>query len=182
MIERDDKELVKDCLKGSKKAFEILVGKYQKTVFNTVYRMIHNFDDAEDITQRIFIKVFENLNSFNPKYKFFSWMYRITMNETLNHLNKKKRMDPLTENLVAHERTPEEAYNGIELSKKIQRAFVRIDPDYRMLIILRHFQDCSYKEIAFILNIPEKTVKSRLFTARQLLKDMLIKKGMVPND
>ena len=182
MIERDDKKLVKDCLKGSKKAFEILVDKYQKTIFNTVYHMIHDFDDAEDITQRIFIKVFENLNSFNPKYKFFSWMYRITMNESLNHINQMKSLDPLSENLVAHERTPEEAYNGIEVNEKIQRALMHLDPDYRILIILKHFQDCSYKEIAFILNVPEKTIKSRLFTARQLLKDMFIRKGMVSND
>ena len=182
MIERDDKELVKDCLKGSKKAFEVLLDKYQRTIFNTVYHMIHNFDDAEDITQRVFIKVFENLNSFNPKFKFFSWMYRIAMNESLNHINGKKSFEPLLENLIVHERTPEEAYNGIELSEKIQQALMHIDPDYRMLIILKHFQDCSYKEIAVILNVPEKKVKSRLFTARQLLKDILIRKGMVSND
>ena len=182
MIEHDDKKLVKDCLKGSKKAFEILVDKYQKTIFNTVYRIIHNFDESEDITQRIFIKVYESLNLFNPKYKFFSWMYRITMNETLNYLNQKKRMDPLSEDLITQEKTPEETYNRLELSERVHKALLHIDPDYRMLIILKHFQDCSYKEIAFILNVPEKTVKSRLFTARQLLKDMLIRKGVVPND
>jgi RNA polymerase sigma-70 factor (ECF subfamily) len=182
MIEHDDKKLVHDCLNGSKQAFEQVVDKYQKMIFNMVYRMIHNLDDAEDITQGIFIKVFENLNSFNPKYKFFSWMYRIAINESLNHINRMKPFDPLSENLVALEKTPDKTYNGVEISEKIQQALMQIDPDYRMLIILKHFQDCSYKEIAVISNIPEKTIKSRLFTARQLLKEILVREGMIPDD
>jgi len=182
MIEDNDKKLVQDCLKGSRVAFEKLVDNYQKTIFNTVYRMIHNFDDAEDIAQRIFIKVFENLNSYNPKYKFFSWMYRIAMNESINHIKQKKSMAEISDDMVSKEKKPDELFNGSELSTNIQRALMDINPDHRQIIILKHFQDCSYKEIAIILKINEKTVKSRLYTARQLLKDMLLKMGVVSND
>ena len=102
--------------------------------------------------------------------------------KTTDYLKQKKHMDVLSEKMISPEKNPDELYNGAELNKNIKLALMNINHDYRQIIILKHFQDCSYKEIAFILNIPEKTVKSRLFTARQLLKDMLLKKGMISND
>lgn len=175
--EHDDAALVRECLAGNTKAFEALVDKYQKVIFNVAYRMINNYDDAEDITQSVFIKVYEKLNIFNPKFKFFSWLYRMAVNESLNYLNQKKRTEILNaDSIVSKEKTPEEIYTELELSEKIQDALMELDPDHRILIVLRHFQDCSYKEMSYILDIPEKTVKSRLFTARQLLKTVLIGK------
>jgi len=90
MIANNDTDLVQECLAGNTKAFEALIDKYQKKIFNIVYRMTGNDDDAEDITQSVFIKVYEKLSSFNPKYKFFSWLYRIALNESLNLMNQKK--------------------------------------------------------------------------------------------
>lgn len=182
MIEHDDKNLVKQVLKGEKKAFEGLVDKYQKPIFNAVYRMVQNFDDAEDITQRVFIKAFESLDVYNIRYKFFSWIYRIAINESINFINQKKRKEELSDDLIFREKTPEEEYIESELNEKVQEALMFIDPNYRILIVLKHFQDCSYKEMSYILDIPEKKVKSRLFTARGLLKDVLITKGTITND
>jgi len=178
MTEREDKELVKHCLQGERKAFEALVDKYQKTVFNIIYRLIHNFDESEDLTQKVFIKVYENLASYNTRYKFFSWIYRIALNESLNFLKAKKHLTPLDDEYLATDKRPDETYNGAELSERIQKALNQLKPDYKTVIILKHFQNCSYNEIAEIVDIPEKTVKSRLFTARQLLKDILIKEGI----
>ena len=182
MTDREDRELVKRCLKGEQKAFEALVDKYQKTVFNIVYRLIHNFDESEDLTQKVFIKIYENLDTFNIRYKFFSWMYRIAVNESLNHLKTKKRLTPLEDENIAAGKRPDETYNGMEISERIQKALDQLKPDYKTVIILKHFQNCSYHEIAKIVDIPEKTVKSRLFTARQLLKDILIQEGITEYD
>ncbi|HGY56573.1 MAG TPA: sigma-70 family RNA polymerase sigma factor [Caldithrix abyssi] len=182
MSDREDKELVKRCVKGDQKAFEALVDKYQKTVFNIIYRLIHNYDESEDLTQKVFIKVYENLDAFNSRYKFFSWLYRIAVNESLNHIKAKKRLTPLEEGYAASEKRPDETFNGKEVSERLQNAINQLNANYRTVIILKHFQNCSYSEIADIVDIPEKTVKSRLFTARQLLKDILIKEGITGHD
>jgi len=92
MMEIDDKQIIQQCLNGNKDAFEMLVEKYFKVIFNIVYRMTGNTDDAEDITQTVFIKVYDKLENFNPKYKFFSWLYRIVINETLNFLKAAKKV------------------------------------------------------------------------------------------
>lgn len=176
-MEADDKLLVQQCLKGYKKAFETIVDRYQKVVYNLGYRLSGNFDDAEDIAQCTFIKAFERLESYNPKYKFFSWLYRIAINESLNLIKTKKRSEPLEMQQLSAEKNPEQRYMEIELSNKIQLALMQLNPQYRLLILLKHFQYCSYHEISDILDIPEKTVKSRLYIARQLLKDELMKRG-----
>jgi len=175
MVFYDDNFLVWQCLNGRKDAFEKLVDKYQKVILNVSYRMTGNLDDAEDITQSVFLKAFSNLNLFNAEHKFFSWLYRITVNECLNHLKPKKRIEKLEHDVISEEKSPEDLYAENELSAQIQAALMKLSPDYRSAVILRHYRHCSYEEMGDILNIPVKTVKSRLFTARQLLKEILIK-------
>lgn len=182
MTEQDDLMLVRQCLEGNTKAFESIVDKYQKAIFNVAFRMVSDYDDAEDIAQSVFIKAFEKLATFNPKYKFFSWLYRMAVNESLNFLNQRKRLQELDKNFVSKTKRPDEAYDDIELSQNIQNALMHLKPDYRAILVLKHFEDFSYEEIGYVLGIPEKTVKSRLYTARQLLKDILLKKGIVTND
>jgi RNA polymerase sigma-70 factor (ECF subfamily) len=177
MMKVDDKILVKRCLQGKKRAFETLVDRYQKIIFNLAYRMTGNYDEAEDITQCTFIKVFERLSTFNPRYKFFSWLYRIAVNESLNLIKSKKGSREVDNSMQISQRTPEQDYIKLELSHKIQQSLMKLEPQYRILILLKHFQYCSYREISDSLDIPEKTVKSRLYIARQQLKDILIKTG-----
>ena len=179
MIEQKDSELVKQSLKGDKKAFEILVERYQIQIFNVALRMTNNYADSEDITQSVFIKAYEKLNMYRPRYKFFSWIYRIAINETLNYLNQQKRIQNLNQNIISKQKTPEESYENIELNEKIQDALMSIGTQYQILIILKHFQNFSYKEITYILDLPEKKVKSRLYTARRLLRDALAEKGIL---
>jgi len=181
MIDAEDNRLVKRCLHGDEKAFESIVDKYQNQIFNSVYGMIHHFDDAEEITQKVFVKVFENLNTFKTKYKFFSWIYRIAVNETLNFINQQKRFESLSEN-IENNNSPEQEYEVLELQNKMQDALMELDTQYRILILLKHYQNFSYKEISDIVSIPEKKVKSRLFSARQLLKDILIRMEIINND
>jgi len=182
MIENTDNNLVQECLAGNTRAFEALIDRYQKKIFNIVYRMTKNYDDAEDITQSVFIKVYENLSSFNPKYKFFSWLYRIALNESLNLKNRKKRLAELDADFITSEKSPEDIYDELELSERIQDALMAIELEHRALILLKHFEGFSYQEMAYILDLSEKKVKSRLFSARQILKDVLINRGIVGHD
>lgn len=169
----DDPKLVKQCLRGDRSAFEILVDRYQKVVFNVVLRMVGNTEDAQDIAQSVFLKVYENLGSFDPRYKFFSWIYRIAVNEAINYLHAKQSTVKLDENIAADGKTVDESLHDNEMVQRLERALMQIRIEYRTVVVLRHFQDLSYREIANVLNVPEKTVKSRLFSARQDLKDIL---------
>lgn len=178
MIECEDIEIVRKCLSGNSNEFEKLIDKYQRVIFNIAYRMTSNYHDAEDITQAVFIKVYEKLDTFHPKFKFFSWIYRIAVNDTINLIKQKKRSEDLKSDLLSTQRTPEESFEEKELNEKLQKALMDIDPEYKILIILKHLQNFSYKEIAYIVDIPEKKVKSRLFSARQILRDVLEQRGI----
>lgn len=182
MMKSEDNILVKQCLEGNKTAFEHLVDKYQKIILNVAYRFCKDLDLAHDITQSVFIKAYEKLDTFNERYKFFSWIYRIAVNESLNSLKQKKDEEDVEAVIHSQEKNPEQAYLEVELSESIQKALMQLQPNYRIIIILKHFSHCSYKEIAEILDIPAKKVKSRLYSARQILKDVLIEEGLLNHD
>jgi len=181
MSEPSDWNAVQDCLSGKTEAFEMIVERHQKAIFNAALRMVEDYEDAQDITQTVFVKAFDKLSSYNPKFKFFSWIYKMTMNESINFLNQRKHHEELHPGLFSKEKTPEEKLEQAILSDKVQDALMCLQPEYRATVVLRHFEEFSYREIAFILEIPEKTVKSRLFSARQLLKDHLVAKGIPAN-
>ena len=174
-----DAELVRECLSGNQRAFETLVRKYEKPIYNVALRILKDPDDAMDISQTVFVKAYEKLESFDEKREFFSWIYRIAINESINASKKTRRQDEYESGVTAAlPPSQEEQRNAEILSEEIERAIEVLTLDYRMVIVLRHFHDFSYQEIAEILDIPEKTVKSRLFTARQQLKDVLTARGV----
>lgn len=178
MTDLTDVYLVNQCLEGNRQAFEAVIDKYQGVVYNMAFRMVNDRDDAQDIAQTVFIKVYRNLNRYNPKYKFFSWLYRIAMNETVNFLKRRRPGEPVEYHHLPGDASPETLYDRSEQHDTLQQAIGELKPDYRIVIILKHLQEFSYLEISELLNIPEKTVKSRLFTARQLLREILLKKGV----
>jgi RNA polymerase sigma-70 factor, ECF subfamily len=173
--ETDDEDirLVKECLDGKGKSYEILVEKYYKVIFRLSGKFVKNYDDAEDITQAVFVKAYENLKSYDKKFKFFSWLYRITVNESINFGKRRKNTEGLTEELRSEDDNPGVLAENNDVSSNVQDALMKIDIIYRIPLVLKHFEGYSYKELSKILEIPEKTVKSRLFTGRQLLKDLL---------
>lgn len=178
MDREEDHILVRQCLQGNQKAFEEIVERYHKIIFNVGLRVLNDVEDAADVTQTVFLKAYENLSKFNERYKFFSWLYKIAVNESLNLLKQRKQTQGIDSGIVSSGKNPEEIYRDVELSEKIQDAIMKIGLDNRIVIVLRHFQDLSYEEIGYILEIPVKTVKSRLFTARNLLKNVLLKEGL----
>ena len=158
---------------GDRGAFEALLVEYEKPVFNAAFRMLNNRDDARDVTQTVFLKVFENFTQFDPSRRSFSWIYRITLNESINWLGKENRLEPLLYETADEGKGPDEELESARVSARVQAALMSISTDYRSVVILKHFMGCSYMEISDILDVPEKTVKSRLYTARQQLKDAL---------
>ena len=177
----NDADLVRQVRQGNRKAFAMFVECYEKPIFNLAYRMVRDPDDAADITQNAFVKAYLKLDSYNPAYKFFNWLYRIAVNEALNHLSRKKRAQERAQELAyeppASPRTPDEDYQLSEMSDLLARALAAMAEEQRLVIILKHLLLLSYRDIASILGIPDKTVKSRLFSARQVLREQLVKQG-----
>jgi RNA polymerase sigma-70 factor (ECF subfamily) len=168
-----DAALVNDCKRGDRRALAQLVSQYERPVYNAAYRILGNADDAADITQTVFLKVFEHIGDYDPKFKFFSWIYRISINESLNQVKKRRHQEPLAESQASPWRSPEEHLESENLSDRVQGALMELNGEYRTVVVLKHMSGCSYQQISEILQIPEKTVKSRLYTARQLMKKSL---------
>jgi RNA polymerase sigma-70 factor, ECF subfamily len=173
----EDADLVRECLEGDAGAFGALVERHQRAIFNAALRMVNDAEDAKDISQTVFLKAYENLATYDPQYKFYSWIYRIALNESINFLNRRNRSEPLDEESKSDGIGPEDSFARLELGRMVQDALMVLTPEYRAVIVLRHFMSCSYEDISQIVQVPEKTVKSRLFTARQQLKDLLSQRG-----
>lgn len=156
--------------------------KYQKPVFNAALKLVNDYDEAQDIAQTAFVKAFERLESYNPKYKFFSWMYRITMNTAIDYQAQTRRRAPVRASLESPGGNPADILEQKEVNGLVQDAIGELSIDYRALIVLKHFTDLSMSELAYILDIPVRTIKSRLYTARRRLANLLRQKGVLGDD
>jgi RNA polymerase sigma-70 factor (ECF subfamily) len=171
-----DKALVERFRNGDREAFTELVVRYQRPIYNAAFWVLRRPEDASDVTQIVFLRVAERLDDYDPRYKFFSWIYRIAVNESLNMLRRGKREEQLDDDAdfagSPHD-DPESRLGAVQVSAQLRAALLRLPTAARMVISLRHFSDCSYEEIGQILDIDEKTVKSRLYEARQRLRELL---------
>lgn len=169
----DDSAAVSRCLRGETSAFEALVTRYQKVLFTVALRMLGDADEATDATQNAFVKAYQRLDAYDPTFRFFSWIYRILTNECLNAIRDRRPTEPVTPDLAVTT-TPVDALEADERREAIQAALLALPVDYREVIVLRHFAELSYEDIASTLGIPAKTVKSRLYSARQQLGVLLL--------
>ncbi len=167
----DDAALVRRCLSGETAAFETLVEEYQRVAFTVALRMLGDYEDARDVTQNTFVKAFEKLHSYDPSHRFFSWIYRILVNECLNARRGRRVVEELS---AEHPMAPtSDAAEAAERRRDVRAALLALPAHYREVIVLRHFAQMSYEEMATALGIPVKTVKSRLHTARgQLVRHL----------
>ncbi|NIA27695.1 MAG: sigma-70 family RNA polymerase sigma factor [Desulfobulbaceae bacterium] len=170
--------LVLDARKGDRKAMDTLVRHLEKPVYNAAYRMLGNRDEAADVAQTTFLKVFENIERFDTNRRLFSWTYRIAINEAIDQLKRLKRSEPLDESAPSNEPSPQDSTAALQLSDEVQATLMDLHEDHRAVIVLRYFSECSYQDIGMILQLPEKTVKSRLFSARQQMKTRLQQHGV----
>ncbi|MGZ8867805.1 MAG: sigma-70 family RNA polymerase sigma factor [Thermoanaerobaculia bacterium] len=181
----DDRAVVARILEGDRDRFGELVARYEKRVINYVYRITHRYEDAHDLAQEIFVKVFLALDRYDPKYQFSTWLFRIAQNSAIDALRKKSISEvpiarPTEDEPTGKERefaddgiSPYRALKNKQLASAIDRAVEKLPVDYRELIQLRHFAELSYEEIATMKKLPLGTVKNKLFRARNLLKDAL---------
>jgi RNA polymerase sigma-70 factor (ECF subfamily) len=164
--DEQDRALVRGYLDGQADAASGLVDRYQKRLFNVALRMTNNTQDAEDVTQTVFLNAFLKMRSYDPQFRFFSWIYRMAVNESLNVLRRRKQMVTLEDFPV----TGPGADHQAEAQDQVGKALMDLKPDDRAVLVLKHFVFFSYEEIADVLEVPVKTVKSRLFTARERLR------------
>ncbi len=185
----DDKTLAAQAAAGRQRAFRELLRRYERPVFSLIYRMVRDRTLAEDLSQEAFIRAFNAIASYNPGYKFSSWMFKIAHNLTIDHL-RKKRIDTislhgsphaLTEEAQARTRPivesaderPDAYVENLELGSQIEAAIGNLRPEYRTVTLLRHVEGYSYKEIAEIMELPLGTVKTYIHRARLELKEAL---------
>jgi RNA polymerase sigma-70 factor, ECF subfamily len=181
----DDDILIKAHLKGDPSAFEVLFKKYREQVARLVYSIAKNDGIVDDIVQEVFLLVYRHLAKFRQHAAFKTWLYRITVNEALRQLGRLKRWQPLPEgdlepsrlpsSLVVFENgeSPERVLIDGEQRRLVHRALDEIKPHHRTILVLYYLEDLSVQEIADVLEIPEGSVKSRLFYARDSLRKAL---------
>jgi len=182
----DEMELVRRAQKGNLEAYDQLVQRYQERIYATVYHMTSNHEDANDLAQEAFIKAFQALKSFKGGSTFYTWIYRIAVNKTLNYLKQRKNrfhmslndLDFNMENnpdLVAliSDKTPRRDAGLKELQGKLNEALLKLSEHHRLVMVLHDVQGQSHEEIAEIMNCNIGTVRSRLFYARQQMQGWL---------
>jgi RNA polymerase sigma-70 factor (ECF subfamily) len=189
LIHSTDHDLVTFARTGSEQAYRELLGRYQRPVFSLVYRMVRDRELAEDLAQETFVRVFNHIDNYNPKYKFSSWIFKIASNLAIDNLRKKgpdtvsldgsryARTDEEVEasriSVASADESPEELLEAKELGQEIEGAIGRLRPEYRTAILLRHVEGRPYEEIAEIMDVPLGTVKTYIHRARTELRDQL---------
>lgn len=160
----NEKEIIKEIISGKKELYEVLVKEYQQNIYNLAWRMTGNIEDAKDLTQETFMKAYLYLKSYNSKFKFQSWLYKITTNLCRDF--KKKYSNEFKDLSITNSSNKEVNL----LKSEIYQTILELPREYKEIIILRHIQGLSYEEISDILNISLGTVKSRIYRAREIFK------------
>ena len=171
-----DQALLARYMRGDREAFAVLIVRYQKPLYNAAFWVLRNAEDANDVTQNVFLRVAERCDDYDPKFRFFSWIYRITVNEALNFRRRHAREEELDDEVdlpAAESANPEWQLAEGQQARRVRAALMSMSTSHRMVLTLRHFSECSYEEIAQILDLDEKTVKSRLHEARLRLRALL---------
>lgn len=182
-MEQNDAELVKQTLCGNTSAYNTLVQRYQRQVYNLAYRMLGNAEDAGDLVQETFLRAFGALNSFRQDASFLTWLYKIASNLCIDQLRSRKAKGALSLDVELEEGRepaasprnggPEDSAMRGAVQETVQRAILNLPEKYRIVVVMRHLQDMSVNEIARILDLPTGTVKTHLFRARDMLRERL---------
>lgn len=172
-IDEQDRTAIRRYLDGDPAGARELVERYQQPLFTVALRMLGNRQDAEDVMQAVFGRVFRDLASYDPTHRFFSWVYRMTVNAALNAQRDRKTQLPI-EDQIDLPAVGGGADETLAVETQVHQALAALKPDDRTIVVLRYFQSLSYDEIAEVLGVPAKTVKSRLFTARERLRVWLL--------
>jgi len=185
--ELTDLELVSAAISGREDGFEGLVRRYQRPITGYIFRMLGDYEASLDVSQEVFIKVYNSLSRYSSEYKFSTWLYRIAHNAAIDHM-RRNSVNPQsleTENadgtyqlqIECLKPSPEQDRERSEWRTEIEQVVKRLPAPYRELILLRHSQDLSYDEIAEVTGLPLGTVKNRLFRAREMMREIFVERG-----
>lgn len=182
----EDLEIVRRFKSGNKEVFSILVEKYKKPVLNLIYRFTGSTNDSEDLAQEVFLRAYKGLDKFQEKAKFFTWLYRITMNLSFRFrkragkfvfqsIDQKEEEGDYEAQMMSYgsENPVEDIIQRKETQMMVQKAVLELSPEQRSVLILYRYHNLSYEEIASVLEISVSAVKSRLHRARETLKEKL---------
>jgi RNA polymerase sigma-70 factor (ECF subfamily) len=174
-----DAECVRRVQQGDIDSFEVLVRRHEKAIFNLVYRLLGNYDEAAEVAQDVFLSAFKSIHQFRGEANFSTWLYRIGLNhastrrKSLNSIQRRQLPLDGTEVIADGAVDPAKNVEDKEIQQRVQQALNSLDPEDARIILLRDLQDIPYEEVAAMLDIPIGTVKSRLHRARQALKTSL---------
>ena len=184
-MDQNDRAVVEAVLGGQQHRFEDLVNRYQAQIVNYVCRMLGNYEDAVDLSQDVFLKAYSALGSYRPQYPFAAWLFRIARNAAIDEIRKRRvgtvSLDAPVEfedgatgrEVESPGLDPQDSYLGLEFADQVSSAIDALPQKYREPIVLRHAADLSYEEIAQALELPIGTVKTRIFRARDALRQSL---------
>jgi RNA polymerase sigma factor (sigma-70 family) len=183
----DDYELVLEAVKGNQKAYETLMNRYRYSVYHALFKMVNNRDDAEDLTMEAFGKAFQKLPSYAPNYAFSTWLFRIAINNCIDHIRKKRlktfSMDEtmksdsetsFAQNISNFEPDAEQMMMHEQKITHVREMVQQLSAKYRMMIELRYYEELTYEEIAQEMKLPLGTVKAQLFRAKEILHQQLL--------
>ena len=186
-----DAQLVQECLRGDGPAWEELVRRHTRRVFNLCYRFTGNSTEAEDLSQEVFLRIYKTLSSYKPAFGAFpTWLTSVTRNLLVDNYRRTRRdrqtdsIDdamPQLEERHSSARAPDKLAEATELSVQLQRGLARLSPELRESVILRDLQGLEYNEIQVVLQVPEGTVKSRINRGRIELARILTEMGVRPS-
>ncbi len=176
-----DEDLARLAQRGDQDAFAELVKRYEKQIFSMAYRLIGDYDEAADLAQEAFLRIYRMLGRYDPEKKFFSWMYRVAQNTCINAMAKRPaNVIPVEETAAyfsdddkAETGEPEQNYLNSEIRRNIDRAIAELPDNYRDIVYLRYIEDMSYQQIAEELGLPLSTVETRLFRGKKQLQQRL---------
>lgn len=186
--ETDDREFVRRTLEGDDRAFAVLVRRYERGLFNLAYRMVHDTEQARDLTQEIFVRVHRSLDKYDPVFPFTSWIYRVGSNLCIDWIRKKKLRtvsldapivpgddDSRRRELPDPGQDPSDDVERRERAAVLAAVLAKLPESHRMILVLRHQRELSYEEIALSLEVPLGTVKARIHRAREAFRRVLVR-------
>lgn len=187
---QEDYELVLSAIDGRQKSYAVLMDRYRNSIFHMMLKMVNNREDADDLTLEAFGKAFNKLHSYAPRYAFSTWLFKIAINNCIDHIRKKRLKmlsidDPIepnsehdySTNIRSTALDPEERFIREQRLKLMRTVLNQLNLKYRLMIELRFFEELSYEEIAQELSIPLGTVKAQLFRAKEILYNILQQPG-----
>jgi RNA polymerase sigma-70 factor (ECF subfamily) len=184
-VSAEDHRLIADCLQGNTAAFGVLVQRYQDRLFNTVYRLVDNAEDAQDVVQDAFLNAYQSLESFKGDSLFFTWLYRIAVNTAISLRRKQRvllRLDggPNSESVMepldpSEASRPGYALEQAEQGRRVREALSRLSAEHRTVLVMKDMEGQKYETMAEVLAVPIGTIRSRLHRARLELREVLEK-------